>query len=297
MYEIRFHHAGDVTVKPGHLLQERKIPDYELVYFPVGTQTIYTASGLPSILDQPCVIMTRPGELHSYQFDPKKPTRHLYIHFDGGTAALRDRFALLNSTDVKFVILQDYSLVPLMIKQLLFYFHRQPEQWKRLAESLFIAMLEELDNMVTPDARLSIEQTKPIQIESALQYIDDHMTEAIDISQLARHVGWSHEHFTRTFQQHTGLSPKKWIIRRRLDMAAQLLLQRTDSIKQIAKSVGFTDEYYFHRLFARQMGVTASEYRRAYGDKRMLQMAPPAESQGRLYPLNHFFRLEQRNPK
>jgi AraC family transcriptional regulator len=295
MSDIRFHTAGDVTVRAGYRLKERKIVDYELVYFPIGSQTVYTAASIPHMLTSPCVILTRPGEPHSYQFDPRKPTRHIYTHFDCNQA-VQERFSLLNSTSVASVILQEYSLVPVMMKQLLFYFHRRPGHWKRLAESLFLAMLEELENLILPDARLSSEIAVPMQIHTALQYIDDHVTDKIDILELARTVGWSHEHFTRTFQQHTGFSPKKWIIKRKLDLAAQLLLRRTDSIKEIAGSVGFTDEYYFHRLFTQRMGMTATEYRRSYADKRMHELAPP-EAHGRFYPLNHFFTLEQREKK
>ncbi|TBL81042.1 helix-turn-helix domain-containing protein [Paenibacillus thalictri] len=294
--DIRFHLAGDVTVKAGYQLPERVITDYELVYFPAGTQTVYTAAGQREVLSRPCVIMTRPGEPHSYQFDPKKPTRHIYIHFDCVKETIQERFTLLNSTAVTSVALQDYSLVPILAKQLLFYFHRRPEKWKRLTESLFLAILEELENLIFPDAHLAADIPMPLQIHDALQYIDDHVTEKIDILLLARTVGWSHEHFTRTFQHHTGYSPKKWITKRKLDWAAQQLLQSTDSIKEIAMNAGFADEYYFHRLFNQRMGMTATEYRRSYGDRKMLELAPP-EAHGRFYPLNHFFTLEQRQKK
>ncbi|TVY08886.1 helix-turn-helix domain-containing protein [Paenibacillus cremeus] len=294
--EIRFHHAGDVTVKAGYVLPERRITDYELVYFPSGTPTVYTVENTPHVLTLPCVIVTRPGELHSYQFDPKRPTRHLYIHFDCHQDTVRERFSLLHSSAVSSVILQEYSLVPMLMKQLLFYFHRRPEQWKRLSESLFLALLDELEQLIQPDARLSSEMTLPMQIDHAMQYIDDHLSEPLDILELAQNVGWSHEHFTRMFQHHTGFSPKKWIIKRRLDLAGQLLLRRTDSIKEIAREVGFTDEYYFHRLFTQRMGMTATEYRKTYGDKRMHELAPP-EAHGRFYPLNHSFTLEQREKK
>ena len=296
MDTFRFHSAGDVTVKAGHRIPERKLSDYELVYFPIGTQTVYRTDGSGEELNDPCIIVTRPGEPHSYQFDPMKPTRHLFIHFDCDPETVRSRYSLLTATDSTVIALQDHSLVPQLLNQLLFYFHRRPERWRPLTESLMLAMLEELESMVLPGSKPAVEATMPMQIDQALQYIDLHVTEKIEVEQLARSAGWSHEHFTRTFQQYIGFSPKMWITKRRLDLAAQLLLRNAYSIKEAARNAGFSDEYYFHRLFRQKMGITATEYRRKYGDSRMSDLAP-LNDLGRFYPRNHLFVMDSRQKK
>ncbi|MFH5186869.1 AraC family ligand binding domain-containing protein [Paenibacillus sp. TAB 01] len=74
--------AGDFTVKAGWTLGPRHLNDYELVYFPIGSDTQYRlADGRSYKLDEPCFVLTCPGQEHTYIFDEKKPTRHLFIHF------------------------------------------------------------------------------------------------------------------------------------------------------------------------------------------------------------------------
>lgn len=62
------------------------------------------------------------------------------------------------------------------------------------------------------------ERTLPPQISGALQYIEAHSREPIEVEQLARSAGWSHKHFTRTFQQYVGHAPKHGIIKRKMNI-------------------------------------------------------------------------------
>ncbi|WP_274361897.1 AraC family transcriptional regulator [Paenibacillus thermotolerans] len=290
---IRFHHAGDVTVKGGHRLGPRIIDDYELVYFPAGNGTVYEAQGRNYPQDVPTVVVTRPGEPHHYTFDPELPTRHLFIHFDPADERLLERYSLLGRTAVCSIGLRRESLVPQLMNQLMYCFHTRPARWRQLGEMMLLSILEELESgLAEPAAGVSAEEASlPPQISTALSFMEAHLTEKLEIDRLARHVGWSHEHFSRTFQQHVGCSPKEWMTKRRIEHAAQLLLQRSDSVKAIARESGFGDEYYFHRLFRRRMGVTATEYRKKYGDPRFHELVP-ANGFGRFYPLNHFFALD-----
>jgi AraC-like DNA-binding protein len=295
--EIRFHRAGDVTVKAGRHLGPRRLTDYEIVYFPVGSRTRYEADGAGHILDSACVLLTRPGELHEYRFDSDSPCRHLFVHFDVDPLSGLIHYRLLKDFQYSVIPVQDRSLIPQHMKQMLYLFHVKPPRWRAMAEKLLLYMLEELESGLETesDSGRYDERTMPPQISGALQFIEAHAREQIEVEQLARLAGWSHEHFTRTFQQHVGHAPKHWIIRRKMNAAAQLLLQRTDSIKQIARDLGFADEYYFHRLFRRTTGMTATEYRRKYGDARMRELAPP-DDWGRFYPLNHYFILDNPGP-
>ena len=69
------------------------------------------------------------------------------------------------------------------------------------------------------------------------------------------------------------------------------VIDSTDSVKEIAREVGFADEYYFYRLFRRWMGMTSAQYRKRYGDPRLRELAP-ADDWSRFYPTNHSFVLD-----
>jgi AraC family transcriptional regulator len=289
---IRFIHAGDVTVKADHRLMPRKLADYELVYFPVPGQTVYEVEGTRHTLDSSSFLVTRPGELHSYRFDSDKPTRHLYAHFDLETDMLLDRYPLLKPDHAAVFKLSEYSLIPQLMKQLFYALFHKPNRWRMFAEVHFMTMLEELESDLDAGMKSVEKRQLPVQITQSMQYMDAHIKENVSVELLARQAGWSHEYFTRQFHRHTGQSPKDWMLGRKLESAGQELLHSTDSIKQIARNFGFADEYYFHRLFRKRMGMTAKEYRSRYGTPRLLGLTRPDDSES-LYPHNSVVRLNR----
>lgn len=80
------------------------------------------------------------------------------------------------------------------------------------------------------------------------------------MEELARSSGSASSRFYRTFRKHTGLSPLKFLITTRLNASLKLLADPAVSVAEAAHSIGYSDEYYFSRLFKKQMGITPTEY-------------------------------------
>jgi len=67
--------------------------------------------------------------------------------------------------------------------------------------------------------------------------------------------------FKRDFQQTFGESPGKWLLKRRVQNAANLIINTDMSFSQIAYDSGFEDLSHFSRSFKKIMGSTPSDYR------------------------------------
>lgn len=288
---LRIRLAGDLTVKEGFRIEPRRISDYEIVCFPAGSGTVYSVSGIEYELSRPCAIITRPGEPNAYRFDPDRPTRHMFVHFEFGADGVAARYPLLaDGAPLAVTELAGGSLIPQMMKQLFACLYKKPPRWRMQSETLLLVVLEELENVFGTAGREGETSPLPGPLAEAVRAMEARLPESVEIERVAQSVGWSHEHLTRTFRRHFGQSPKEWLTRRRIEHGARLLLERTDTVKQIARSSGFADEYYFHRLFRRHMGMTASEYRRRYRDPRLRELAPPDDAT-RTYPVNFYFTM------
>ncbi|WP_156157845.1 hypothetical protein [Gordoniibacillus kamchatkensis] len=62
------HFCGDFVVRRNWKLNERILEEHELVYFPIGTGTVYRCEDQIYTLNEPCWIVTRAGTRHSYVF-------------------------------------------------------------------------------------------------------------------------------------------------------------------------------------------------------------------------------------
>jgi len=253
------HSVGDVWAAAGTTLGARKLTDYELVYFPEGTSTIYETDDETYKLDKPCFIFTRPGDGHRYRFDPNKNVRHLFVHFDYEEFRRDDaRFDSLLAGS-PFLPVSGNSLLPALLGQMVRIADFQLAYWKRRLSVLLSSALEELcasaDNALEELAR-----PLPLPISQALKYMEDHLEESITIEEIARQSGWSHEHFTRMFVAFVGMSPKRALLERRLRRAELLMQNGRWTVKQIAYRVGFRDEHHFSKMYKRLRGMTASAY-------------------------------------
>src|ERR1700689_561792 len=93
-------------------------------------------------------------------------------------------------------------------------------------------------------------------------YIDTHITGPILVSHLCALVRLSEAHFSRSFKRAFGESPHAFVLRRRLEFAAQYMLQTDLPLCDIALRCGYVDQAHFSRQFRKANGLNPSSWRR-----------------------------------
>lgn len=99
-------------------------------------------------------------------------------------------------------------------------------------------------------------------VQATIDYIEEHLTTEIALSELARMACYSAFHFHRLFQMTTGVSAVSYIKNRRLDRAASELICSNRKIVDIALEYGFGCHETFTRAFKRCFHTTPGEYRK-----------------------------------
>ncbi|MBO6514966.1 MAG: AraC family transcriptional regulator [Bacteroidia bacterium] len=101
------------------------------------------------------------------------------------------------------------------------------------------------------------------RINKALEYIDQHLDEEINVSKLANISGFSLYHFHRIFKANVRESPYDFLLRLRLEKAIFLLKYRRQlSIAEVGYESGFSSPENFSRLFKERYEVTPGTYRK-----------------------------------
>ena len=80
---------------------------------------------------------------------------------------------------------------------------------------------------------------------------------------MANLIHMSRSRFSELYTHVIGVPPKKDLQNIRIEHAKYMLITTGDSIKNIAKSIGYDTEYYFIRRFKELTGKTPGEYRRS----------------------------------
>jgi AraC-like DNA-binding protein len=100
------------------------------------------------------------------------------------------------------------------------------------------------------------------RVRLVIQHMEGHLNEPLRISTFATLAGLSPSQFFSSFKAVTGFSPMAFFIGLRIQRACELLQDPQSSIKKTAELVGYSDRYYFTRMFKQVIGVPPGEYRR-----------------------------------
>jgi AraC-like DNA-binding protein len=93
-------------------------------------------------------------------------------------------------------------------------------------------------------------------------YIDEHIGRPILVANLSALVELSEAHFSRGFKLAYGQPPHAYILRRRVEFAAQLMLASRDRLSEIALICGFHDQAHLSKQFRRLTGEAPAAWRR-----------------------------------
>jgi AraC family transcriptional regulator len=97
-----------------------------------------------------------------------------------------------------------------------------------------------------------------------VEYIDQHLQDAISLGQLAGLCALSEYHFARMFRQSFGLPPHQYLLARRLARAKSLLRGSALAVGEIALTCGFSSASHFNQRFRQAMGAAPGDYRQAF---------------------------------
>jgi AraC family transcriptional regulator len=94
-----------------------------------------------------------------------------------------------------------------------------------------------------------------------IERIEANPLEQFDLAALALESGYSYTRFIHAFRAQTGLSPYRYIMRRRLSRAIRLMRNRSLTLLEIALESGFASHSHFTHAFRQHFGCAPSQFR------------------------------------
>ncbi|MEU1459583.1 helix-turn-helix domain-containing protein [Streptomyces sp. NPDC005727] len=101
-------------------------------------------------------------------------------------------------------------------------------------------------------------------VGEVLAWMEGHLDQEVTVEQLAARAHMAPRTFARRFQQETGTTPYRWLLRQRVLLAQELLEGTDETMDAIASRTGFGTAAALRHQFVRALGTTPNSYRRAF---------------------------------
>lgn len=196
------------------------------------------------------------GMPHCYYADEHDPWSILWVHFKGEDIVRypidRMKIVRLNS--------------PASDRRMQSYFEilfRVLEKNYTLGNFIYISqMLSLILSEIYFRERTDENTSQNRHVTAVIRYMYAHINRGLTLDELSEQVGLSKSYLNTIFRASTGHPPLDFFLRLKMEEACKLLQMENKYIYEVAAAVGYSDPYYFSRMFRRIVGISPKEYRR-----------------------------------
>lgn len=256
--------VGRATTRPGPVIQH-KPQDYYLLHFVTRGALWHEVKNRVHLArrGEVCLMDISKGAVHGVE--GKHPAVSYWVSFNGRDMARH--FVELRADRSPVFSALNVARMASLFRDLREMTAHEDAGYEPRAAGLLLLILAELH---ASRARAQ----KMFKLGDRNHYYSEPVRKGIDwmirmygepcpLKQLAASVGYSRSHYSRRFRRDTGLSPRAWLTRFRVEQAKRLLAQSDKPVAEVAVAVGIPDQNYFARVFRSCTGTTPLRYRLA----------------------------------
>ncbi|HMR85054.1 MAG TPA: AraC family transcriptional regulator [Niabella sp.] len=241
-------------------------PEHVLVYLYSGEQVIQDRNKKITIKAGECAFIRRDHRLTMYK-NSKGEELYKGISLTFKRNVLRDFYSKMNKSDIpKDVTISDkivFKLKPTPAIESLFqsltpYFDSNVKPTEGV---MYLKLLEGIYALLNNNELLYpvlFDFAEPWKID-LLEFLNNSYMDDLTMEQLASFTGRSLATFKRDFKKISTLTPQKWLIKKRLDMAYIKLKEENKKVQDVCMEVGFKNLSHFSTAFKKQYGIPPTE--------------------------------------
>lgn len=113
-------------------------------------------------------------------------------------------------------------------------------------------------------AKLKKSSSYCYQVTKCMEYIYEHLHEKLVVNDIAAELGLSVQYLSKLFHAETGITLNRYILKKRIDAACQMLRFSDHEAVDIGNYLAFSSHSHFIQKFKQETGLTPKQYREKY---------------------------------
>jgi AraC-like DNA-binding protein len=198
----------------------------------------------------------------SIESDINNPLYFISVHFSYANVMLSDkRWNIKNGNNIlplnPMETVKDYYNTSYIFRKLISSWNEKLPGYELITTALLQQLIFELYSHKKKESR---NYSVSLKIENIIKYMHENINNKLTLNELAERVQLSPTYLSKVFKDNTGYSLIGFFNRIKIDKAKELIIEGNKKIKEVAHEVGFTDEFYFSRIFKKIEGISPAEF-------------------------------------
>ena len=241
---------------PGYAINRKTFPYYSIEYVARGSGRL-VLGGRQFPLEAGTVFAYGPGVAQDISGDPQSPLVKYFVDFSGhGALKLLKSCRLAAGQQAR--VHPPNALAGFFEELIQAGLHRSGKQSELCAKLLECVVLK------IAQARNPVkggETPAFVTYQQCRRHIEQHFLRLGTLDQIAGDCHADKAYLCRLFRRFDSQSPYQYLLRMKMNHAAERLQKTGTLVKQVAEETGFADPFHFSRVFRNVMGLSPSAFR------------------------------------
>ncbi|AFA50093.1 AraC family transcriptional regulator [Acetobacterium woodii] len=262
--QIHYCKGGHKLQDPGKITEgfTRTLQHHEMIFVCEGNSHIVIGENRYSI-KKGMLFYIPPGVQQTIEPRTQNPEHYMTIHFSGSRMVLgpdgiwkyRENIQTLQQPSAQEIT--DYIPVKELFEKLLDTWNDKGPSYEFISGTLLrqlLILVSQNNKMQSKNYAISL------KISQIIEYMRQNTNRKITLEELSGIVGLSTFYLSRTFKEVTGYPVIAYFNKMKIDKAKELLIEGNKKVKDVAYELGYTNEFYFSRIFKRIEGLSPKEF-------------------------------------
>jgi len=204
-----------------------------------------------------------PGVQQTIEPRAQNPEHYMTVHFSGSRMVLdpdgkwryRENIRTLHQPSAQKIT--DYTPLEELFEKLL-------DTWNDKGPSYEFVAATLLRQLLIWVSQNNIKQIRnhaiSLKIDRIIEYMRQNIDRKVTLEELSGIAGLSTFYLSRAFKEATGYPIILYFNKMKIEKAKELLIEGNKKVKEVAYELGYTNEFYFSRIFKRIEGLSPREY-------------------------------------
>jgi len=240
----------------------RTLQHHELIFVCEGKGTIVIGENRYP-MKKGMLFYIPPGVQQTIEPRDQNPEHYMTVHFSGSRMVL--------GPDGKWIYLENIQNLHQPSAQKITDYTPLEELFEKLVDTWndkgpsyeFISgtLLRQLFIWVSQNnKRQSINYAVSLKIDQIIEYMRQNISSKVTLEELSGIAKLSIFYLSRTFKEATGYPIITYFNKMKIEKAKELLIEGNKKVKEVAYELGYSNEFYFSRMFKRVEGLSPKEF-------------------------------------